>query len=226
MAGLSVIAFALVATGAVAHAQQPQRVPRIGYLSVLDASGESTRAEAIRLAMREIGYVEGQNIAIEYRYAEGKRERFPALAAELVRLKVDIILAGGATAIRAAKNATTTIPIIMLGQGSDLIEGGLVRSLAQPGGNVTGLTLLSTELGGKRLELLKEAVPKVARVAVLYDPASAPSVVEVKEVLPVATRSLELNMRSWEVRATDDFESVFAALKKERPDGFTFLGAR
>jgi putative ABC transport system substrate-binding protein len=226
MAGLSVIAFALVATGAVAHAQQPQRVPRIGYLSVLDASGESTRAEAIRLAMREIGYVEGQNIAIEYRYAEGKRDRLPALAAELVRLKVDIILAGGATAIRAAKNATTTIPIIMLGQGSDLIEGGLVRSLAQPGGNVTGLTLLSTELGGKRLELLKEAVPKVARVAVLYDPASAPSVVEVKEVLPVATRSLELNMRSWEVRATDDFESVFAALKKERPDGFTFLGAR
>ena len=207
------------------EAQQSTKLPRIGYLSVLDASGESTRAEAIRLAMREIGYVEGQNIAIEYRYAEGKRERFPELAAELVRLKVDIILAtGGATAIRAAKNATTTIPIIMLGQGSDPIEGGLVKSLAQPGGNVTGLTLLSTELGGKRLELLKEAVPKVARVAVLYDPASAPSVIEVKEVLPVAARSLELNVRSWEVRATDDFESVFAALKKERPDGIYVLG--
>ena len=142
--GLSVTAFVLVVTGAVAQAQQQKRVPRIGYLSVLDPSGESSRAEAIRLALREIGYVEGQNIIIEYRYAEGKRERFPELAAELVRLKVDIILApGGATAIRAAKNATTTIPIIMLGQGSDPIEGGLVKSLAQPGGNVTGLTLLS-----------------------------------------------------------------------------------
>jgi putative tryptophan/tyrosine transport system substrate-binding protein len=208
-----------------AEAQQPQRVPRIGYLSLLDPSGESTRAEAIRLAMRELGYVEGQNIATEYRYAEGKRERFPELAADLVRLKVDIILApGGATAIRAAKTATKTIPIIMVGAGLDPVEAGLVESLARPGGNVTGITNLSIELGGKRLELLKEAVPKVARVAVLYDPASAPSVIEVKEVLPVAARSLGLNVRSWEVRATDDFESVFASLKKERPDGIYVLG--
>jgi putative ABC transport system substrate-binding protein len=208
-----------------ADAQQPKKVHRIGYLSVLDPSRESIRSEAIRLALHEIGYVEGQNIATEYRYAEGKRDRFPELAAELVRMKVDIILAvGGATSIRAAKNATTTIPIIMMGQGIDPVEGGLVKSLAHPGTNVTGLTLLSTELGGKRLELLKEVVPKVARIAVLYDPASAPSVVEVKEVIPVAARALGLNVRSREVRAAADFESAFAELNKERPDGLYVLG--
>jgi putative ABC transport system substrate-binding protein len=208
-----------------AEPQQPKKVHRIGYLSVLDPSRESIRSEAIRLALREIGYIEGQNIATEYRYAEGKRERFPELAAELVRMNVDIILAvGGATSIRAAKNATTTIPIIMMGQGIDPVEGGLVKSLAHPGTNVTGLTLLSTQLGGKRLELLKEVVPKVARVAVLYDPASAPSVIEVKEVIPVAVRALGLNVRSREVRAADDFESVFAELNKERPDGLYVLG--
>ena len=121
--------------------------------------------------------------------------------------------------IQAAKNATKTIPIVMVGQGSDPVKLGLVESLARPGGNVTGLTNLSRELGGKRLELLKEAVPKVARVAVLYDPANSQVVVEVKEVLPVAARALGLTVRSWEVRAADGFERVFAALNKERPDG-------
>ena len=219
------LATVLLATVSSAAAQQAKKVSRIGYLSVLDPAGESSRAEAIRLALRELGYIEGQNIAVAYRYAEGKRQRFPELAAELVRLKVDIILAvGGATSIRAAKNATTTIPIVMMGQGSDPVETGVVESLTRPGGNVTGLTLLSTELGGKRLELLKEAATKVARVAVLYDPASAPSVNEVKEVLPVAARALVLNVRSWEVRAADDFERVFAALNKDRPDGVYILG--
>ena len=162
----------LLATVSSAAAQQPKKVSRIGYLSSLSiVSSESTRAEAIRLALRELGYIEGQNIAIEYRYAEGKLDRYPELAAELVRLKVDIIVvAGGDRLIRAAKNATKTIPIVMVGSGSDPVEAGLVESLARPGGNVTGLTNLSRELGGKRLELLKEAVPKVARVAVLYDP--------------------------------------------------------
>ena len=146
---------------------------RIGYLSSVDAASESARSEGIRLALRELGYIEGQNIAIEYRYAEGKNDRLPELAAELVRLKVDIIVvAGGDPAIRAAKNATKTIPIVMTGDGADPVEAGLVESLARPGGNVTGITNLSAELGGKRLELLKEAVPKLARVAVLYDPAS------------------------------------------------------
>ena len=155
-----------------AEAQQPKKVSRIGYLSAIDPATESARSEAIRLALRELGYIEGQNIAIEYRYAEGKLDRLPELAAELVRLKVDIIVvAGGDGWIRAAKNATKTIPIVMVGAGSDPVEAGLVESLARPGGNVTGLTNLTRELGGKRLELLKEAVPKLARVAVLYDPA-------------------------------------------------------
>jgi putative ABC transport system substrate-binding protein len=201
-------------------AQQAKKVPRIGYLSSRDAASESTRSEAIRLALRERGYIEGQNIAFEYRYAEGKRDRFPELLAELVRFKVDIIVvAGGAIPVQAAKNATKTTPIVMVGPGTDPVEAGLVESLARPGGNVTGITNLITELGGKRLELLKEAVPKVARVAVLYDPASTPGVREVKEVLPAAARALGLTIQPSEVPAADGFEKVFAALNKQRPDG-------
>ena len=212
-------------TASLAHAQQPKKVPRIGYLSGSDAATESTRAEAIRLALRERGYIEGQNIAIEYRYAEGKFDRNPKLAAELVRLKVDIIVAaGGARLVRAAMNATKTIPIVMMGGGGDPVELGLIESLARPGGNVTGITNLGVELGGKRLELLKEAVPKLARVAVLYDPATPASAHEVKEVYPVAARALKLTIRSWEVRAADDFEKVFAALNKQRPDGLIVTG--
>ena len=222
---LLTLRYALCALLLSAEAQQPKKVPRIGYLSSSDPASESTRAEAIRLALRELGYIEGQNIAIEYRYAEGKRDRFPELAAELVRLKVDIIVvAGGDTLIRAAKNATKTIPIVMVGAGADPVEAGLVESLARPGGNVTGLTNLARELGGKRLELLKEAVPKLARVAVLYDPANPASVLEVKEVLPVAARALGLTIQPWEVRAADDFERVFAALNKQRPDGLYVPG--
>ena len=137
------LVIAVMGVGARAEAQQPKKVPRIGYLSALDPATESARSEAIRLALRELGYIEGQNIAIEYRYAEGKHDRFPELAAELVRLKVDIIVvSGGDGTIRAAKNATKTIPIVMMGQGSDPVEAGLVESLARPGGNVTGLTNL------------------------------------------------------------------------------------
>ena len=208
-----------------ASAQQPKKVPRIGYLSSTDPANESTRAEAIRLALRERGYIEGQNIAIEYRYGEGKQDRLPELAAELVRLKVDIIVvAGGTGPIQAAKNATKTIPIVMMGGGIDPVEAGLIESLARPGGNVTGLTNLTRKLGGKRLELLKEAVPKLARVAVLYDPTVSASVREVKEALPVAARALELTIRSWEVRDADGFEKVFAALNKQRPDGLYVAG--
>jgi putative ABC transport system substrate-binding protein len=212
--------------GAVALAQQPKKVHRIGYLSSFDPATESARSEAIRLALRELGYIEGQNIATEYRYAEGKVDRFPELAAELVRLKVDIIVvAGGAIPVRAAKNATKTIPIVMVGGGTDPVEEGLVESLARPGGNVTGLTLLGGALGGKRLELLKEAVPKLARVAVFYDPPTPVNEREVKEVLPVAARALGLTLRSWDVRAADGFERVFAALSKERSDGLYVPGS-
>ena len=137
-----------------------------------------------------------------------------------MRLKVDIIVAaGGSAGIRAAKNATKTIPIVMVGTGADPVEEGLVESLARPGGNVTGVTNLSRELGGKRLELFKEAVPKVARVAVLYDPAIPGTIREMKEVLPVAARALRLTIQSWEVRDADGIERVFAALSKQRPDG-------
>jgi ABC-type uncharacterized transport system substrate-binding protein len=210
----------LLAVAVIAQAQRPTKIPRLGYLSLLDPAGESARAESIRLGLRERGYIEGQNIAIEYRYAEGKRDRLPDLAAELVRLKVDIILvAGGIRPIGVAKNATKTIPIVMVGVAADPVETGLVESLARPGGNVTGIALLSRELGGKRLELLKEAVPKVARVAVLYESANPQSVLEMKEVLPVAARALRLTLQPWEVRSADDFERVFAALSKQRPDG-------
>jgi putative tryptophan/tyrosine transport system substrate-binding protein len=210
----------LLTTAPPTEAQQPKKVPRIGYLSVSDAAGESDRSEAIRLALRDLGYMEGENIAIEYRYGEGKVDRVPELAAELVRLKVDIIVvAGGDAWIRAAKNATKTIPIVMVGGGIDPVKAGLVESLARPGGNVTGITILSRELGGKRLELLKEAVPKVARIAVLYDPAIPGSVLDVKEVLPVAARALGLTIQPREVRDGDGFDRVFAALNKERPDG-------
>src|SRR5262247_3791788 len=139
----------------VAWAQQPKKVPRIGYLSSGDPTSESPRSEGIRLALRERGYIEGQNIAIEYRYAERKQDRSSDLAAELVRLNVDIIVVGGGgTWIRAAKNATKTIPIVMIAIGADPVETGLVESLARPGGNVTGSTNLSSELGGKRVELI------------------------------------------------------------------------
>jgi putative ABC transport system substrate-binding protein len=222
---LSAVATLILASVHFAAAQQPKRVPLIGYLSGVDRATESARSEAIRLALRELGHVEGQNIAIEYRYAEGKPGRFPELAAELVRLKVDIIVvAAGNRIIPAVTNATKTIPIVMTGAGRDPVGAGFIESLARPGGNVTGLTNLTTELGGKRLELLKEAVPKVARVAVLYDPANPSSVLSVKEALPVAAQALKLTLQPWEVRAADGFEKVFAAIKKQRPDGLYVLG--
>ena len=217
---LSIIVVAVQLTVVViADAQQPKKVPLIGYLSNVGPASESARAAGLWLALRERGYIEGKNIAFEERYAEGNRG-YPELAAELVRLKVDIIVvAGGNVPVRAAKNATKTIPIVMMGQGSDPVAAGLVESLARPGGNVTGITNLFTDLAGKRLDLLKEAVPEVTHVAVLYDPATRSTVIEVKEVLPVAARALKLTLQHWEVRSADDFDRVFAAMGKQRPDG-------
>ena len=163
----------------LADAQQPKKVPRIGYLSPNDPASESARAEAIRLALRERGYIEGQNIAIEYRYAEGKLIGSLSLPPSwCVSRLISSWQQEGTAAVKAAKNATKTIPIVMMGAGADPVEAGLIESLARPGGNVTGITNLNRELGGKRLELLKEAVPKLARVAVLYDPAAPASVRE------------------------------------------------
>jgi len=210
----------LLALCGSANAQQPKKIPRIGYLSNGDSASEAVRSDAIRLALRDLGYIEGQTIAIENRYADRKRDRLPELAGELARLKMDIIVvAGGPAPIWAAKNATKTIPIIMVGIPDDPVKAGLVESLAHPGGNVTGLSSVTRELGGKRLELLKEAVPKVARVAVFYDPTVPASVLDMKEVLPVAASGLGLILQPKEVRAADDFEKIFAALDKQRPDG-------
>jgi putative ABC transport system substrate-binding protein len=209
----------------VAHPQQPKKVFRVGYLSVNDAVGASESEKAIRLALRDLGYIEGQNIAIEYRYSEGKPERAPELAAELVRLKVDVIVAaGGPTWVQAARNTTKTIPIVMVGLGADPVEAGLVKSLARPGGNVTGVTNLSRDLVGKRLELLKEAVPKTARVAVFYDPANPVTVEASKKNLQTAARALHITIESWEVRAASEFEQVFAAVTKWRADGLYSAG--
>ncbi len=215
----------LSAICASAAAQQATRVHRIGYLSSLDPARESARSEVIRLGLRDLGYIQGQNVAIEYRYAAGNRDRLPDLAADLVGLKIDIILAAGAdTVVRAAKNSTKTIPIVMSGGGIDPVELGFVESLARPGGNITGVTNLGPELGGKRLELLKESIPKISRVAVLYDPANPPSALQMKDVLPAAARALGLNVQPWEVKTAAGFDRTFAALTKERPDGVFVLG--
>jgi putative ABC transport system substrate-binding protein len=217
ISGLCALLFALCLP---AEAQQPGKHFRIGYLSGADNTFESTRSRAFRHALRELGHIEGQSIAITYRYAHGRIDQFPKLAAELVRLKVDIIVvSGGYGPIQAAKNASKAIPVVMLGLATDPVESGLVESLARPGGNVTGLTTLSRELGGKRLELLKEAVPGIARVAVLYNPAGQQGAIEVKEDLPVAASALGLTVQPWEVRDANGFEKVFATLSKVRPDG-------
>ena len=164
--GILAIAFTFAFSGAVVEAQQPAGIHRIGILSI-SGSVFPARVEAFRRRLRELGYIEGQNIVFEYRYAEGKQDRFPELAAELVRLKVDVLVTAGTPAARAAKNATATIPIVFAG-ASDPVGTGIVSSLAQPGGNITGLSLMVPDLDGKRLELLKEAFPKVARVAFLW----------------------------------------------------------
>src|SRR4029434_7188573 len=162
----------ILATIHLADAQQPKKVPRIGYQS---ASSSGEREEAFRQGLRELGYVEGQNILIEWRFAQGKPDQIPRNTAELVRLNVDVIVTGGSTDTRAAKVATSTIPIVMTNE-SDLVRNGLVASLARPGGNITGLTTLSAELTGKRLELLKETLPRLSHVVALLGPSPERSV--------------------------------------------------
>ena len=199
---------------AVVQAQQPERIHRIGILSTVSGSVFSARVEAFRQRLRELGYVEGKNILIEYRYAEGKEERLPDLVAELVRLKVDIIVTIGPGPTLAAKKASATIPIVFAG-ASDPVGTGLVSSLAQPGGNITGLSLMAPDLDGKRLELLKEAVPKVARVAFLWRSGGSRGNLPLTD-MEAAAKALGLKLLSLEVRSLDDFEGAFARAKKER----------
>jgi len=203
------------------EAQQTGKIPRIGYLSSLSASSDSSRNDAFRQGLKELGYVEEKNVAIEYEFAQGKLDRLPDLAGELVRLKVDVIVVGGSTATRAAKNATKLIPIVMINV-TDPVVLGFVVSLARPGGNITGLSNLAPELGGKRLELLKEIVPQLSRVAVLGDPNSPAYGPQLNE-LKLAARALGLQLQPAEVRGPGDLENAFSAMIKAHAGAFMGL---
>ena len=214
------LAFSVLLAPLAADAQQAAgKVYRIGFLSVLGAPTPSTPAgvlEAFRQGLRELGWVEGQNIVIDYRFAEGRFDRLPALAAELVRLKVDIIVAVATQGVAAAKNATETIPIVMISGSADPVGLGFIASLARPGGNVTGLSYsVGPEILGKGLELLKEIVPKVRRVAILSNPASPVQPLFIREV-KVAARSLGVQLQLLEARGPNEFDGAFAAMAKER----------
>jgi putative ABC transport system substrate-binding protein len=223
---LGTLAGGLVASPLAAEAQQAAKSARIGYL-VANLAASSHLLEAFRQGLRDFGYVEGRSVAIEYRSTEGKLERLPALAAELVALKVDVIFVGGTTASAlAAKQATKTIPIVFA-SSPDPVGSGLVTSLARPGGNVTGLSGLAPELVGKRLELLKQAVPRVTRVAVLWEPGFLPERTE-KDMLKgteVAARALGVRLQVVEARGPEDFDRAFSDMTKARADGLTVLSS-
>jgi len=199
----------LLALGSLAHAQQAKKAARIGLLIPGSQSAFAIRIDAFRQGLRELGYVEGQNIVVEYRYGEGKTDRFPDLAAELVRLKVDVIVTASTLSVQAAKKASGTIPIVFTAT-NDPVGTGLVASFARPGGNVTGMTNLSTELDGKRLELLKETFPKVIRVAYLCNPNSP--ITEMQ----AAAQVLGLQLQILEVQSAGDFDPAFEAALKAR----------
>jgi putative tryptophan/tyrosine transport system substrate-binding protein len=193
-----------------ADSQIPQ-VPRIGILSSF--ADPDPQVDALKQGLRDLGWVEGQNVGIEYRYANNNLTQFPNLATELVRLKVDVLVAGGEASIRAARDATSTIPIVMANSG-DPVGTGLIASLSRPGGNMTGLSLLAPDLGGKRLELLKEIVPKVSRVGILWNPTNAVKTLELTST-EVAARALGVIVTSHAVRAPKDFDRAFAAIDRE-----------
>jgi ABC-type uncharacterized transport system substrate-binding protein len=211
----------LFALGGSAQAQPATKIPRIGYLNANFPSANPTRLEAFRQGLRELAYVEGSNIVIEWRFAEGKLDRIPALAAELVRLKVDIIVSSGPPSTRAAKKATATIPIVM-GFDNDPVGNGFVASLARPGGNITGLASLAPELSGKRLELLKETIPKLSRVAVLGTSTSPGNAQSLKKT-ELAAGSMRVQLQYLDVLDPKDIETAFRAATKGRADGVLVL---
>jgi putative ABC transport system substrate-binding protein len=213
----------LFALSLSAEAQQPTKIPRIGYLATASLSAISARIEAFRQGLRELGYVEGKNIVIEWRSAEGKPDRLPALLDELVRLKVDIIVTGGSGVTRPAKEATSTIPIVMTNE-SDPVGSGFVASLARPGGNITGLATLRPELSGKQLELLKETIPKLSRVAVLGT-STDPGYAQVLKELELAAGALKVKLQFLDVQNSKDIETAFRAAKKGRAEAVLVLGS-
>src|SRR5262245_18788002 len=216
--GIFAIAFGFAFGGVEAWAQQSSKVTRLGVLAATTPSFFALRFEAFRQGLRELGYLDGKNISIEHRYAEGKRDRFPRLAAELAQLKVDVILTAGEFGVLAAKNATSTIPIVFA-VTEDAVESGLVSSLARPGGNVTGLTVLAADLGGKRLELLKESFPAAVRVAFLWPSGGPRGNVPFTE-METSAKALGLKLQSLPVRGPDDFEHAFEAAKREGVQAF------
>src|SRR5262245_19321420 len=206
---------ALLSNAHLAEAQQPTRIPRIGYLGGGSPSSYPARIEAFRQGLRELGYMEGKNIVVEYRYAEGKADRERELAAELARLKVDVIVTGGPTTTRAAKEATTTIPIVFA-QDGDPVASGFVASLARPGGNITGLSTLAPELSGKRLELLKEIVPQLSRVAVLGN-STNPANAQVLKETELAAGAFGVKLQYLDELNPKDIETAFRASSMGRP---------
>jgi ABC-type uncharacterized transport system substrate-binding protein len=201
----------LLAVGTIAEAQQPKKIPRIGFLAAASHSAVATRIEAFRRGLRDLGYVEGKNIVIEYRYAEVKLERLSALAAELVRLNVDVFLTAGPRATRAAKQATGTIPIVMAFD-SDPVRNGFVASLARPGGNITGLSSLAPEIGGKQLELLREIIPKFSRLTVLGHSAVPGNAQALRET-ELASGAVDVELRYLDVQDLKDVGTAFEASK-------------
>jgi putative ABC transport system substrate-binding protein len=195
---------------------QPTRIYRIGFLSVANSSSMAPRVDAFRQGLRELGYVEGKNITIEFRWADGRNERLRGLASDLAQLKVSIVVAHGVAATDAAKKASATTPIVCFACG-DLLATGLVTSLARPGGNVTGQTIVAPDVSGKRLELLREVVPALTRVAILWNPDNPVSVPELKET-EAAARSLGLQLHSLGVSNPDEFRTAFAAMTKARAE--------
>jgi putative tryptophan/tyrosine transport system substrate-binding protein len=205
----------------LAEAQQPTKIPRIGFLAAVSLSANSARFEAFRQGLRELGYMEGKNIIIEWRSSEGKADRLPALAAELVRLKVDMIVSGGSTATRPAKEATNTIPIVMA-QDTDPVGNGFVASLARPGGNITGLATLAPELSGKQLELMKEIVPRLSRVAVLGTSTRSGNAQSLKET-ELAAGAFGVKLQYLDILSPKDIETAFRAASKGRADAVLVL---
>jgi putative ABC transport system substrate-binding protein len=212
----------LSALCASAGAQQRAKTPRIGFLIAGSTSGTSSRVEAFRQGLRELGYIEGKNVTIEYRYAAGRVDRLSELAAELVRLNPDVIVAGSAPAAHAAKSATRTIPIVM-SNAADPVGTGLVSSLAQPGGNVTGLSDFNVGVVTKRLELLKEVVPSASRVTVLLNPANPTNPLQLKDLQAIAG-ALRVQLHPIEIETPEAIEPAFGAIRKERPSGLLVIG--
>ena len=218
---LTAIIAILLGCGAMAQAQQPKKVPRIGFLGPGSSATYSARIEAFRQGLRELGYIEGQNITVDYRWGDGKEGSLPNLFAEVMRLNPDVIVTGSTPAVLAAKNATRTIPIVMT-NSSDAVRDGLVASLARPGGNVTGLSIFVPELTGKRLELLKETVPKLSRVATIWNTANPGNTPLLKD-MEVAARELGLKLQSVGIRGPDDLEGAFATIAKSHAGALNVL---